>query len=226
MNVICLTTYNRFEVLQASLNSLMHTQFLPNTQLIVQDDASTDRRVRQLLQQYPWRIPTEVNINTCNLRCDANVQSVIDKGFALGGECVFVVDSDALYHPDWMQQTMDLYQRYPKAGVITTFNTDKHQVLEERDDCIVKKSMGGFAVLLKKEMYAHVKKTRGWDWEMTRVCSEMGYEMLATKNSYVDHIGYIGTHSNARTIERCATALNFVGDKAMVANYKQQVLKR
>ena len=224
MNTLCLTTYNRSDILQHSLESLMATDFPENTRLLVKDDCSSDPKVKQLLTGLPPTIPVQVQVNQRNLRCDANVMQSIKEGFLISNApYVFVIDSDGVYHPQWMKQLLALYHKYPDAGAISAFNTDKHKTIHEYDDCVEKHSIGGFAVLVKREVFEGITTTTGWDWRMTEVCQIHGFKMLATKQSYADHIGYIGTHSNLRTIGRCATALNYIGDPTPVQQVRNKL---
>ena len=85
----------------------------------------------------------------------------------------------------------------------------------------MKKSVGGGpALLLTRKVFVALKKGRTailrrqvihecWDWRMVGVC-RFRWKMLSTKDSYVDHIGFIGTHS----AHRCDVAISFLASPA------------
>ena len=211
---LCLTTYNRYEILKESLSSLAETKFPVNCQLIIKDDCSTDCRVKQLLDNYSPGIPVQVIYNEKNLGCDLNVISSIENAFNnTKDNYVMVLDSDAYYHPEWLEKTLDMISVIGDLGMGTTFNTPKHPVQYEKDGYAFKKSMGGFCVALRREIFDMLPREIEWDWKANYICNKTGFKIATTLDSYIEHIGVIGTHCKPGDGKIADKALNFLGDK-------------
>jgi glycosyltransferase involved in cell wall biosynthesis len=60
---IILTTFNRYEYLEKTLETLSKTNFLPNTIIKIFDDCSTENKVIELLNNYfkPWTLKKKRN---------------------------------------------------------------------------------------------------------------------------------------------------------------------
>jgi glycosyltransferase involved in cell wall biosynthesis len=211
--VMCLTTYNRYDILKESLNSLSKTNFPDNCCLMIQDDYSTDIRIRSLLDSLKLEIPVKLCYNSENLGCDRNVMSSITNAFnSTDEDYVLVLDSDAFYHPDWLNKTLELLEE-DSIGMATTFNTPKHPVIKEEDRYYQKRSLGGFCVALRRDVFENIPDTLEWDWKANMVCGQMGLKIITSKESYVEHIGVVGTHCRPGSGKTADKANNFIGDK-------------
>lgn len=220
--ILCLTTYNRYEILKQSLDSLNKTNFPENCYLFIKDDCSTDERVINLLNTYKFNVKRSMTFNPENLGCDLNVLSCMEQGFTQETDYVFVLDSDAYYHPEWLNKNIELLEKENNIGMAGTFNMEKHEVLEDKGDYVIKKSIGGFSVAVHRKIFENIPKEIEWDWKATRICKELGYKILATKESYSEHLGIIGTHASVENNKLGGRTSNFVGDNDLVDNIRAE----
>lgn len=221
-----MTSYNRYEYLIESVSSLIETRFPEDTLLVINDDASCDRRVKELLKDLQRisipNLSVLVRWRTENVGVTANATDGIKYCFDhTGDEFIVLTNSDAIYHPDWLLKLIEardiLTSKY-KVGAITAFNMeykDKdpygHQVIETLSNGLRrKKSLGGLGVMISRKPFCLMKTyENGWDCRFVDTCHEYGFELFATDVSYVQHIGHEGLHS--RSCGEIDSADDFVG---------------
>ena len=218
MNII-LTTFNRYDYLKPSLESLYRSEFAEADVIWIYDDNS-DKEVKELLLTYENSTApkTELHFNNENLGCDLNVYRSIKKTLEKTNEDFIVVtDSDALYNSGWLSFIKkELAWHGNKVGMLSAFNTDGHPTKHEFSKTLVKKGgVGGLAVALNRKVFDLIDPTLVlpghscfcWDWQFIELCNNMNYDILCSKDSYVEHIGKFGVHSMGRT----DLAQNFLG---------------
>jgi glycosyltransferase involved in cell wall biosynthesis len=211
-----LTTYNRKEVLEKSLESLIKTDFPENSNLIISDDKSSPDVIDYISSMFKNPIKNlsiKLIFNNINVGCDRNMIRVIrDCFFESNDQFVITIDSDAIYNPKWIYKLLEAKESIKgPIGMLGVFNTSSHGPGEFYNDYVVKKkSMGGFVVMLNKDLFfSKSLNTLSWDWSYVDICKNSSYGIFCTKNSYADHIGHIGVHSNGSNIDR---ASNFIED--------------
>lgn len=224
--ILSLKTYNRYEILKESLDSLNKTNFPENTKLLICDDASNDIRTINLLKNYNFNIPSELIINEKNIGCDPNGLKSMKEGLdRTDRDFVIILDDDGFYHPDWLNKILELNEKYPNTGAISCFNTEKHIILEQREDHTLKKFVSGFTILLRRKVIERLE-THEWDWKITAICESLGLEIICTKDSYAQSIGEIGTHTPIGSGKKADEAKNFVGDNILALNLKKRLAER
>ena len=218
MNIV-LTTYNRYEYLEPSLRSLYSSIFSQEDSIWIYDDCSTDPKIKTLLTEHSRKTPeTHLHFNEQNLGCDLNVYHSIKRTFEKTNEDFIVVtDSDAIYNDQWLSFLKSQLLMYPRVGMLSVFNSPKaHAVKYEINERLVKKdSVNGLGVALNRKVFENIDPTvilSGhrcfcWDWQFITLCNNMGYDILCSKNSYIEHIGKFGVHSKGRI----DLAENFLG---------------
>lgn len=109
---ICIPTFNQAQYLQASVGSACQ-QTYSNIEVWVSDDASTDETphvMAQLCQHFPqvhyYRQPQNVGIVGNNNWLLSQPQT----------DFIIRLDSDDLLMPNYVEQLVNLLQRYPEAG--------------------------------------------------------------------------------------------------------------
>ena len=212
-----LTTYNRMQFLQPSLDSLLVSEFPPGSHLIVSDDCSSpdiQEYIRSRFNEPVKNLNVKLIMNKVNIGCDVNVVRAIREAFFSGGEqFVIVTDSDAIYNPKWILKLLEAKSQISEEiGMIGVFNTQEHKQIEEyNENLIVKSSLGGLAVMLNRDVFMNqALMFRAWDWSYSYLCGRMKKRIFCTRNSYVEHIGDLGTHSTDGYSS--SKAINFVAD--------------
>lgn len=216
---ISMTTYNRYEYLWTSLESLLKSEFPPNSTLFISDDHSTDRNVIDLLKSIEGRTIDGLNIEVLyrqmNVGVGINATEAARQCFASSkDDYIILTNSDAIYNPRWILELMKarenlIYSGVNNIGAITAFNMeykDKdpygHQVTGTTPSGVrVKKSCGGLGVMINRVPFFNTFITRnGWDCRFVDTCYLMNYGIYCTDKSYVQHIGVKGLHSRGNKI--------------------------
>jgi hypothetical protein len=221
--ILSLKTHNRFDTLKESLESLRKTNFPNNTKLLICDDASDDVRTINLINNYMLNIPIEVIRNDKNIGCDPNGIKSMQEGFSrTDKDFILILDDDAYYHPEWLNKILELNNKYPNTGAISCFNTEKHVILQQREDHTLKKYVSGFTILLRKCIFERLG-AHEWDWKITSVSEALGREIICTKESYVQSIGKHGFHSKKGTGKIGDWVNNFAGDEKEAMKIREQL---
>ena len=200
---LVITARNRAELthgLIESLNQINQGYLLLETPLIVfVDDHSTDEDAIAVFDLLEINNCYLVKIrNEKNLGIKESLKIGIDTCLQYGVGTIMNLDNDTLVKPEFMIRLWNLHKRFPNA-VVTGFNTlshdlgtgkPRHPVLEEHEDYVKKKSIGGINMAFSKETYLnHIRPCldmKGhWDWN---VC-QRGLEFYCTRPSVIQHTG-------------------------------------
>lgn len=218
MNVV-LPTYNRLDYLKRSTNSLLDSEMTEEDFVWVYDDASFEEGVKDFLLKNESD-KFKVSFNEKNLGCDLNVYESIKKTFQSTTEdFVVVTDPDAIYNSQWLEFIKQKLSTHKNIGLLSVFNTENHLEVEPHKDSelCIKESVGGLAVAVNRKIFERVNpnivlpyhKNFCWDWQCVALCRDLRYDIVCSRDSYVDHIGFIGVHSRSeKTADR---AQNFLG---------------
>jgi len=111
---VALAVYNGERFLAEQLESLARQQRLPD-ELVVSDDASTDRTVR-IVRDFAMRVPFPVRLLTHdqNVGCTKNFERAIRE---CSGEVIFLCDCDDVWYPNKIALTEETLGSHPEAGV-------------------------------------------------------------------------------------------------------------
>jgi hypothetical protein len=233
--VIC--TFNRPELLRATLASLETTTLPTNTVVALVDDGSTDLETRQLIHAFA--------LDTCPVH---KIYRVAHDGFGVHdslrigwdylheryGLSYFVnLDSDTVLRREWLVKSLELFQRErARRGplLVTGFHTTRHPIVEVAADHYRKASCGGVHMLFDGTLYEEVIRPslrqdadpdHGWDWQVVDAMRSRGYPCLCTRPSVLQHIGMYGQYSRGRHWlsgkRRWDSADDFVPDDSALA---------
>ena len=109
---ICIPTYNQAEYLQKSIQSALDQTF--PVSVYVCDDRSTDE-TQLICEKFSVQNPNfHYEQNEENLGIAKNVNKLLRWP---NTDFIVRLDSDDLLHPDYVQTLLDLFNKYPNAGV-------------------------------------------------------------------------------------------------------------
>jgi glycosyltransferase involved in cell wall biosynthesis len=199
---LLITTYNRPQYLQQCLNSLYSSDLTSVHQILIVDDASSDPKVKPLLEKAIDILKAKVWVNQNNKGIANNI--------GLGSELLFEtfdcdsvinLDPDTIVSHDWINKLSDLHKRF-KTVIASGFNTlsrhpgvpkPRHDVHEWFPDYVTKNSIGGINMMYSFSVFNKIIKphlvAENWDW---RVCDEFKkryWLFVVTRPSVVQHIG-------------------------------------
>lgn len=107
---VCIANYNGREVLAECMDSVVAQRFDGKLEVIVHDDASTDRSF-ELIEAYP---------NACLIRSESNVGFCASNNRmvrAAAGEYVLLLNNDAVLLPDALQCLLDTARSAADVGI-------------------------------------------------------------------------------------------------------------
>lgn len=207
---LVITTYDRPWYLYFSLRSLRKSQ-LKNTIVILIDDNSTNTRTLKQLQRFSSKqIPViKAYRQTEKVRCMMfeNLQfgwDLLAKKF----NCKYLLnlDPDAIVKSYWLASLKKIYQQEltkTNLAVATGFNARNHPIIEETPDYFKKKSAGGINFFFNQVAYHEIIRPSltdlQWDFTIGKKLLQRNNHIICTKPSVVQHIGRSGIWSGINT---------------------------
>lgn len=201
---IAMTTYNRSDVLEQSLNSLSNSVVNEKSNLYISDDNSTDQKVKDIVNGFIEKTKDKFSVNfqsnQSNLGCDPNMCKIINYAFDTSNSpFVITIDSDVLYNKNWMSFMERAYHemvKNPNIAAISAYDSRVHQSITSYNNWLnIKVSIGGLCAILRKDIFKSLPTQVSWDWEFVKLCKERGKFLLCSNVSLIQHIGRFGAHS-------------------------------
>lgn len=111
---VLMTVYNREGLLAESVESILNQSY-PNWELIIIDDASTDR-TRSIIEGYLEREP---RVRALFLEHNIGPYPALNRALEVArGDYVAINDSDDLSHPDRLRETLHFLQSHPEMAMV------------------------------------------------------------------------------------------------------------
>lgn len=206
---LVIVTYNRPEYLKECFESLERADISPEVEIVIVDDASTDKETIRLLTTFSQRNICTVIWNDKNEKISACLLTGFNYLKVLGCTVLMNLDSDAIVRNDFLERIGELQAMFP-ADIITGFNcltknadgTDRHKVISEGDLSTKcgkglkwneKASVGGLNMCFDVRTYEQFVKPalqrtlNGGNWDH-QACISVG-RAICTVPSVVQHIG-------------------------------------
>lgn len=218
---INITSYNRFSYLKTTLESFKKTIFLPNTVVIITDDASTDPDVITYLQKYTIEnsnVTLKKNFNKVNLGSKENYHKSLLTFLSEEIDFIINLDSDTLFNKEWMVKNDEIIKKFGTDIISSSFCCKYHhgnpnnklELLEE--NFFERDTLNGLGVCFPIYILQDFLKPTSKHFD-EYLCKELKqkYNMrcICTKDSYMQHIGLFGVHSGPST---CDVSDNFLGE--------------
>jgi len=202
---------NRPEYLEICLDTLFQTKLYNyDITFLLQDDGSTDPRVRDIIEKprdpkYKIvRFHTPKGHNSWGAAFNKAMMKLLEiDDFDIIGSC----DSDALFHPEWLDKTMKICLWAKKnhtdhiLGPFSSFNSSDykfHKILGTYQSpyggYVVKERMGAVNYFYFKEDFIKLgffEEHRDDETLMTEKFKALQIRNFSTETSYVEHIGQV-----------------------------------
>jgi glycosyltransferase involved in cell wall biosynthesis len=206
---MAILAYERPEYLELCLDSLFKTNLHAyDITFLICDDGSQDPRVRELINQprdprYKIvRAFTPKGPNNAGAAINKAVRRLLELGdFDIIGWC----DSDALFHPDWLDQTLKIclwakqHHKLHVLGPFSSFNSSDylyHRVLgtyrSPHGSYVVKRQMGMVNYFYFMEDFRKLgffADSPEDEILMTDHFAKLGVRNFCTETSFVEHLG-------------------------------------
>lgn len=178
---LIIPVYNRFEYVMRCFDSLLKAD-LSGVDVIVVDDGSNEKGVKELHELIPWRLITQEN---------GGVKSAMLTGYeSTEADILINLDSDAIVKPEFIKRLLALQKQHPEH-IISGFNCDNpaNPIIETYSDYVVRKHVNGINMCFSRDIYNKwvkpaLLKQGNWDFNST---PDNG--VIITKPSVVQHIG-------------------------------------
>lgn len=206
---MAILAHERPDYLELCLDSLFKTNLHDyDITFLISDDGSQDPRVREIIERPRdpryniVRAFTPKGPNNAGAAINKAVRRLLELGdFDIIGWC----DPDALFHPDWLDQTMKIclwakrHHKLHALGPFSSFNSSDyvyHRVLgtyhSPFGDYMVKRQMGMLNYFYLKEDFQKLgffAENPDEETLMTERFDKLGVRNLCTATSYVEHLG-------------------------------------
>jgi glycosyltransferase involved in cell wall biosynthesis len=206
MTGILIVSYNRPEYYRKCLDSFKAAIIPEETLVMLIDDASTEPQTISLFNDFQiGGMPVIKLRNQSNKKISANIKTGFDYLFLMGCDIVMNFDSDSIIKPYAIVKLIAEKQKH-KGNILTGFNcttrnadgSERHKIIETKEDYHLKKSVGGLNMVLHWENYnqwvlpALIKAiSAGGNWDhVACINSEShGKGIVSIFPSVVQHIG-------------------------------------
>jgi GT2 family glycosyltransferase len=221
--VLGIVSYERHEYLEKCLDTLKRSNLIQNIDklsIVIIDDHSKDKRVHALIDSY---LIERVEIKKVKLKINRghpnSVVKILLKLFKsnyTNYDFWGVIDNDVIFKENWLFNLLQLYEESQqmnlKIKMMTGFNATGHckdgggaeltHIYETKAGKFgTKQFVGGAQLLMRPSILKEFgwwdtnKRKGGWDRQWSRISDELGYSILVSIPSTVQHIGAIGIHS-------------------------------
>lgn len=222
-----ITTYNRSTIATQSIKQLIS---IVNSRypIFIQDDGSTENLINSYFSELKCIPgPSAIHINRKeHLGVEYNNIHRLDMLSIKDHDTfVYLTDDDIHYSNEFytaLIQMQEMMLDNPVFFAGTLFNVDgnkfgRHKLVNPQkpihykgSDYYEKESFGGCSVLIRitdfhKAMKAYkaqdYKGPFGWDWSFCHYAHANGMQLVTSENSYVQHVGKIGTNSSPHSYD-------------------------
>ncbi|MBQ8535016.1 MAG: glycosyltransferase family 2 protein [Bacilli bacterium] len=203
--MIAITTYNRKDIIDLTSKSLSEIIGLNYDDVYIFDDCSTEFNISYLKKKYPG---AHVLKSKNNLGADKNIERAYNYFLKSSYDYFFNADSDILFSKNILKKVNSIINKFDKNEPIlfSVFNTLNHKVLSDlKNEFVIKKDVGACGCIFNKDsiklfinkLPSHYDDTN-WavDYTFCSIYNNLGYKIYVTRNSLIQHIGYIGQNSN------------------------------
>ena len=187
---IGVATYNRGDLVSMNARSLSRSRLLPDIDIVVVDDASTEFGVEFLKEVYP--VGTDVQRRENNSGgADYALYDLLNRLVTTGADALVLLDSDMIVSADFAEKIFELLPL--TNGILCLFNTTAHPAFGARGPFVLKRTVGSAGTVWPRDLAAKmldvVPPGRNWDWRFCDYLIDSGYEICVVRNSLAQHIG-------------------------------------
>lgn len=212
---------HRFGYIRRSLPNLLGSGLPDAARIIIVDDQSDDPRLHALLGKlssaHPrielWKNPRRMGPN---LGQEYNVPRIIER--FPDAEFLVFCDDDIVYHPGWLQRTIQVAREAQSeglSGVFTALNVPYRPahgtVTLPTSEVLLKERQAALNWVMPRSVYDKVGPFKdagiAFDTEYCNRMSAMQIPVICLRPSWVQNIGYFGAYQSSTVF----TAQDYVG---------------
>ena len=193
---LVITTYNRPEYLQTTLESLAKADLSKVSKLIIIDDNSSDKKTIDLIKKFKIEgLEIEKIFKETNTGMYNSLKTSFDKLlFEYNYDYLCNLDSDVEIHPNLFNELYEVSILNQNKAVVSGFHTDKHRTLTSFPRYVIKRTIGGVNMFFHWSLYVDyvrqgIKAELNWDWEVCKMFNLESKNMVVLNPSLIEHIG-------------------------------------
>lgn len=208
--------HNRSDYLRRTLGSLSQSD-LPDTVILLIDDASDDPVASRLLREYRHPSAPVIHVIRTGFSGDAPRPMTVRQNLTYGWSFLSHrfeprylanLDADVVVQRDWMRRLVSTYPKISQRDgrvLLSAYHAPTHRTEERHPAFARKASLGGAQLFFAAETLGEVERagrnprfdkgSHGWDWDVIYHLGELDYRFYALRPSAVQHIGVRGLNS-------------------------------
>lgn len=222
--ILAMTTYNRKNILEKTISSLLKIKNIEKFDIRIYDDKSSEFDKEYLKRLIP--IAKKIEIREANYKADKNMYYIHREFYESDADYLFQVDSDMLFHKD-LYSIIEKVIKSQKEGLFTFYNSCYHEVLPksrkviDNIEFIEKKDIGGACVLFSKKIIKEIIENvkiknedyTEYDYRWSHYLYNKKIPIYSTKESFLQHIGLIGQNNDGIKIVDIGLGFNPTNEK-------------
>ena len=198
---IGITVYNRQEMLNRTIHSLLNSQLNNDDFYInirVYDDCSTEFTEEYIKSLFPMNI--DYYRHEKNHGADYNMGFMYRRFLETGDDVLFNCDSDLIFDKNWLSAISQYL--FQTDGVLSLFNTSSHPIKNKYGELCTKESVGNAGTVMTRQIVKNICESidenemqYSLDWNWCSLLNASKIKIYCTTRSYVQHIGINGFNS-------------------------------
>jgi len=219
---INITTYNRYEYLFKTLESLKNTIFIPDTVMIITDDCSQDSRVLDYLNNYNIinnNVVIKKIFNEHNLGSKNNYHKSLLTFVNENIDFIINIDSDCILNKEWLIKINELINDFNDENIICSsfcckyhFGNPSNKLQIVNEKYYERDTLNGLGICFPKKILYEFYSSSSMHFD-GYLCHDLkkkhNMKCYCTKDSYMQHIGEFGEHSRPSAYD---SSDNFIGE--------------
>jgi len=193
--------YNRERLYYKTLESLKESAL--DAEILIFDDASSSIDHKITLKILPT---AKVFVNKANSgRADFAMRILMSLYLEqTKADYLLFLDSDLQISRSLGNELDSFLKDHRHAGVFSLFNTPSHAGIELDERWMLKKTVGAAGSVLARswveQILAHVPPSTRFDWDWCEFIGKEGKQILCTRDSYVQHLGFSTGQNSSRQL--------------------------
>lgn len=156
---LLITTFNRPAYLEKCFNSLMKVKYPDGCSIMIVDDASSDQKTIDLINEFNPSVNVQRFQNSKNSGIRQSIKFGYDKAFE-SAEIVINLDGDMIVKPDFIVRLLELKKQFPDnivSGINCTMlnarGEQRNPIIKEHEGYSLKQAVAGQNLCINKDNY-------------------------------------------------------------------------
>lgn len=169
------------------------------------DDASNEISMDEIMSLYPFAtnfidVSSKVVEIKSNVRANSITLEVFKEFLTRKHDWLLVMDSDLVLQHNWMQKIKNTIGFVDDRTVFTLYNSCMHANIACNAYFCKKKNVGSAGILFPKHAIQSIVDSfdindmDDFDWGYSKYLTDNGFDILAFRNSLVEHVGLYGSN--------------------------------